>query len=73
MESCHRSSRRSSKVHVVFDQLGREKSLVAICSEIRRSSGGISKADFEFDICEFESSQGSQPVGSLGASSKSLK
>ena len=42
-----------------FNQLGREKSPVAICSGIGRNSGDISKGDFETDISRFESSRGS--------------
>ena len=45
----------------------REKSLVAVRSDFAGNSGDISKAEFRFDIWQFESCQGSQPVPSLWA------
>jgi hypothetical protein len=44
----------------------REKSLVAVRSDFAGNSGDISKAEFRFDIWQFESSRVSQPVPSLG-------
>jgi hypothetical protein len=51
----------------------REKSLVAMCSEICGNSSDISKGILENDISEFESSKGSQRVRSLSGMSGSEK
>src|SRR6266487_3864553 len=53
----------------LLEHLAREKSLVPKCSEIKGNSPHISKGVFANDICEFESSEPSQPVRSLWAMS----
>jgi hypothetical protein len=72
-KSCYPAASSAGGCIWHFRQLRREKSLVAVRSEIRGNSAHISKADFDSAIPRFESRRPSQPVSSFSAISDFLK